>query len=422
MTILTMPRLGETMEDGVVSAWLVQPGQSFKRGDPLIEIETDKTAVEFPALGPGTLTETLVSPGDRVTVGDPIARIDLSGAEDWTGGDSDKEEVTPASPVAVEASGIATADPPPPAKEPLSGGGGPMRVTPVARRAARLAGIDLSALIGTGRRGRIELRDVQGHASADAGDEMRIDGIAYAASGPETGVPVLLVHGYAGDRSTWAALASGLARAGMRVAVVDLPGHGQTTREAESPDDLGLGLSAVVREIFAGQLPHVVAHSLGAVPATALALAGKVASLTLIAPAGLGLHIDAEFIRGMAEPASVGAVSHLLRRLSDRPTGLSPDAITTIYGQLQKGRLIGLADLLLGRGGQTVDIVSDLESLSRRMPVRVLTGHRDRILDWRDTLVLSPRVAVHHFPSAGHMPHWDHPAEVLDILARGLTT
>ena len=60
MTILTMPRLGETMEDGVVSAWLVQPGQSFKRGDPLIEIETDKTAVEFPALGPGTLTETLV--------------------------------------------------------------------------------------------------------------------------------------------------------------------------------------------------------------------------------------------------------------------------------------------------------------------------------------------------------------------------
>ncbi len=47
---LAMPRLGETMEQGTIASWLVEAGQSFKRGDPLLELETDKTLVEYPAL------------------------------------------------------------------------------------------------------------------------------------------------------------------------------------------------------------------------------------------------------------------------------------------------------------------------------------------------------------------------------------
>lgn len=52
---LRMPRLGETMEEGTVAGWLLAEGDSFERGTPLIEFETDKTAVEYPALGPGGL-------------------------------------------------------------------------------------------------------------------------------------------------------------------------------------------------------------------------------------------------------------------------------------------------------------------------------------------------------------------------------
>ena len=52
---LTMPRLGETMEEGRVVNWLVAEGIGFKRGDTIIEIETDKTLVEYPALGDGML-------------------------------------------------------------------------------------------------------------------------------------------------------------------------------------------------------------------------------------------------------------------------------------------------------------------------------------------------------------------------------
>ena len=52
--------------------------------------------------------------------------------------------------------------------------------------------------------------------------------------------------------------------------------------------------------------------------------------------------------------------------------------------------------------------------------MRVLVGHADRIVDWRDACALSPRVAVHHFPDAGHMPHWDAPREVLALLTEGI--
>jgi pyruvate/2-oxoglutarate dehydrogenase complex dihydrolipoamide acyltransferase (E2) component len=78
-SVLLMPRLGETMEDGVLVGWLVEPGKPFKRGDPLVEIETDKTVAEFPALSDGVLVEPLVQIGDRVKVGTPIARLDVPG-------------------------------------------------------------------------------------------------------------------------------------------------------------------------------------------------------------------------------------------------------------------------------------------------------------------------------------------------------
>ncbi len=81
-----MPRLGETMEEGVIVGWLVEPGVPFKRGDPILELETDKTVVEFPALGDGVLDVVLAGPGDRVAVGAPIARATVAQASDWSDG------------------------------------------------------------------------------------------------------------------------------------------------------------------------------------------------------------------------------------------------------------------------------------------------------------------------------------------------
>ncbi len=82
--VLTMPRLGETMDEGTILGWLVPTGTPFKRGDAILELETDKTVVEYPALGDGVLDEVMVGPGDRIAVGAPIARVTVGNAADWS--------------------------------------------------------------------------------------------------------------------------------------------------------------------------------------------------------------------------------------------------------------------------------------------------------------------------------------------------
>ena len=406
--LLLMPRLGETMEDGVLVGWLVEPGKPFRRGDPLIEIETDKTLAEFPALSDGVLVETLVAVGDRVSVGTPIARLDVPG-------EAGRPSPAPDA-VAPAALRGASAMPQTPARtaapEPAA-----LRATPLARRIARQRGIDLSSLGGTGRRGRIERRDVEA-ATAGAAAASFHGGVAVFRDGPATAPTVFFLHGFAADHASWAGLAALTARAGFRTLAVDLPGHGATTLEAATPADLAAPLVLIARDA-AGQGPlHLVAHSMGAIPAVALAAAVPAASLTLIAPAGLGPTIDAAFVRGLARARAAGEVAHLLDRMTDGPNGLSEAAVAAIAAALAKGRLARLADSLLGETGQAVNIRADLARLAERMPVHLILGHRDRILDWRDSLDVSPRIAVHHLPRAGHMPQWEALGDVAAILAR----
>ena len=91
---LPMPRLGETMDSGTIAGWNVAEGDSFERGDTLLELETDKTLVEYPALESGRLIETLVAEGDVVDVGDPIAIIESE--KTWpTGGMQDEDASQP---------------------------------------------------------------------------------------------------------------------------------------------------------------------------------------------------------------------------------------------------------------------------------------------------------------------------------------
>ncbi len=80
LTTLTLPRLGETMDEARVTAWLVAPGAAFARGDVLLEVETDKTVVEVPALTSGVMRAHLVAEGATVAIGQPIAEVEAEGA------------------------------------------------------------------------------------------------------------------------------------------------------------------------------------------------------------------------------------------------------------------------------------------------------------------------------------------------------
>lgn len=73
---VTMPNLGYDMEEGKVQSWLKGVGDSVERGEPIAEIETDKTTVEMEALASGTLVEILCEAGSEAAVGAVVAVIE----------------------------------------------------------------------------------------------------------------------------------------------------------------------------------------------------------------------------------------------------------------------------------------------------------------------------------------------------------
>jgi pyruvate dehydrogenase E2 component (dihydrolipoamide acetyltransferase) len=246
-----------------------------------------------------------------------------------------------------------------------------------------------------------------------------LDGIAYHLAGRPTGVPVVMLHGFAADSTAWSLLARTLVKANCRVLTIDLPGHGNTVVNAHDVDSLQQGMQNVLAANTTDRAWHVVAHSLGTMPALALVQSPadfRVESLSLISPVGLGLSIDREFIAGMAKPSSIAELSHLMRRLGSRPSTLSTAAADELFSRLGQGRLVQLAESILGAHGQTLDSHATIDTLSRQLPVRIIIGHADRIIRWQDALQVSPLVGVHHFPTAGHMPHWDFPREVAQII------
>src|SRR5215203_4678035 len=74
-TEVTMPRLSDSMEEGTVLKWLVDEGGEVKRGEPLVEIETDKANMTYEADTGGTLIEVVAHEGDTLAIGEVIARI-----------------------------------------------------------------------------------------------------------------------------------------------------------------------------------------------------------------------------------------------------------------------------------------------------------------------------------------------------------
>jgi pyruvate dehydrogenase E2 component (dihydrolipoamide acetyltransferase) len=173
-----MPQLGETVNEGTISKWYKSIGDAVTAGDVLFEIETDKTSMEVPAIVSGILTEIKAEVGQTVPVGAVVSVLRVDGAAESS---AEQRAIPATSPTpAVAATQIAPTPAPPvttaPVKrelDPFNAVRSPERnfglatlangtkVTPLARRLAVQAGVDLNAIEGSGPHGRIVAADIK---------------------------------------------------------------------------------------------------------------------------------------------------------------------------------------------------------------------------------------------------------------------
>jgi pyruvate dehydrogenase E2 component (dihydrolipoamide acetyltransferase) len=183
-TNILMPALSPTMTEGTLARWLKKEGDTIKAGDVIAEIETDKATMEVEAVDEGVLGKILVGDGTaNVAVNAPIAVLVDEGEAVPT--QVPAAPASPPAPAPVAANGASPAAEPAAASKPVPTPGAPgpaanghagpgerIFVSPLARRMATQAGIDLSGLTGTGPNGRIVRADIEavqkGGASAPA--------------------------------------------------------------------------------------------------------------------------------------------------------------------------------------------------------------------------------------------------------------
>ncbi len=145
---ISVPDMGESVAEGTMGAPLKQAGETVHKNETIVEIETDKVALEVSAIEDGTLTEWLVSEGDSVTPGMVIARMTTGGASSTSG-------VAATVPTVTDSGAAAPAD---------TSSGRP--VAPSVRRIATEAGVDAQAIPGTGRDGRATKADAMAYVNA----------------------------------------------------------------------------------------------------------------------------------------------------------------------------------------------------------------------------------------------------------------
>ena len=442
-----LPRVDMDMTTGKISKWLVAPGTAVTKGQPLFEIETDKATMEIEAEADGTIRDLVGASAEDIPVGSVVAWIF---AENEAAASPPPAALVSRPAPAHEAKqepDIASspgAAPRPPA---CAEAGDRMRATPLARRLARMHGIELRHLQGSGPRGRIQAADIpatpQAPAAPSASPPSRAEVARDEATRPDagltftrsatsrrgsgsprplregTGTPLLLVHGFGSETNSWRPFLQSLPP-GRPVFGLDLPGHGAAPLEGIGAfDDLVDAVASALVDL--GSPIDVVAHSLGSAVMAAVAARGlaDLRSLLMLAPAGLGPEINGSFVQGFLDATSEAALAPWMRELVADPQSMMPSLVrATLNARAGTDRAAAqrrLASALFPDGTQSFSIRADLARL--RMPTRVVFGTSDRIIPARHATGLPPLVALHLLPDVGHMPYIEARETVASILA-----
>lgn len=358
---VTMPKWGLSMESGKITEWLVKPGDTIAEGDPICEIDTDKIAGELESTWEGTVRALVVDVNEDVPVGGTIAVVAPPEVSD--------DEID-----AVIAE----------AREQLAAGAvedesGPKVAT------VTVGGRELS------------------YASMGEGDE----------------TPIVFLHGYGGDKNSWLFVQEPLSTDRVTYAL-DLPGHGASSKDVGdgSLETLAKSVLGFLDELGLDKA-NLVAHSMGgAVAVLAAAHApDRVASLTLISPAGLGPEINTSYIEGFASAETRRELKpHLQQLFAD--SGLVNRQL--IDDLLKYKRLDGVDEALSKLSATlTSGDVSVAEDLGRfGGKVVVVWGAADKIVPISNAAGLSD---VRQIEEVGHMAHMESPTSVVSAIRDALS-
>ena len=362
ITSVAMPKWGLSMRSGKITDWVVAEGDPVAPGDDLADIETEKITGTLEADAGGIVRRVIATVGEDVPVGAAIALI-----------------APPDVPDAV--------------------------LDDLAARARAVIDAGLPEDEGAGP--AVETVEAGGRK------------ISYAGAG-DSGDVVLLVHGYGGDRNSWLFLQEPLA-ARHRVYALDLPGHGTSAKDVgDGSVDLLADAVLGVLDAVGSDRAHLVGHSLGGavVLAAAARSPGRIASLTLFAPAGFGPSINAGYVRGFAAAQTRRELKPLVGQLFADEQLVTRQVVDDLlaYKRLDgvDAALAALAETLLDGDEQRIDSAAAVRALGEVVPVTVVWGSADRIIPAEQAssvAAVAPGAAVRVIDGAGHMPHMERPAE-----------
>ncbi|PWC36601.1 acetoin dehydrogenase [Azospirillum sp. TSO35-2] len=359
---IVMPKWGLSMSEGKVTGWLKRPGSTVSLGDELLEVETDKITNVVEAGETGILRRVLGEPG---TIYPVKALIAVLAEPDVPDSDIDAFIDAYAVPAGEDGDGEADAGP-------------------------------------------------QYHTAETPAGTIR-----YAKRG-ENGPTVLLVHGFGGDLDNWLFTIDALAE-NATVYALDLPGHGQSTKRIADPSLAGLSKAVLdFLDTVGVERAHVVGHSMGGAVAmrTALDAPGRVASLSLIASAGLGEQIDHGYIQGFVGATSRRDLKPVLETLfADR--GLVSRKL--VDDLLKYKRLDGVDEALralssgLFADGRQASVLTG-PIADAKPPTLVVWGEEDRVIPAAHAQALADTAQVAVIPGAGHMVQMEAAGKVNALL------
>ena len=356
---IVMPKWGLAMQEGMLAAWHVAEGQEVSKGQEIADIETSKIANAFESPVSGPLRRRLVGEGETVPVGALLAVVaDASIADDAIDAFvADFQASFAESAAAAEASG--------PEPEFVEAGGRRLR---------------------------------------------------YLKIGDGAGPAVVFIHGFGGDLNNWLFNQPALAESHTTYAL-DLPGHGGSTKEV-GDGDVGAMVAAVCDFLQAVGVPkaHLVGHSLGGAVSLDLALnhPDLVASVTALAPAGLGPEISMDYIDGFIAASRGRKLKGVLEMLVHDPELVTSDMVEDVlkYKRLDgvDAALNKVAGATFAGGQQALRLNDRLGELE--VPVQVVWGCEDRIVPAAHGKGLPAGIKVTVLDHAGHLVHMEKVAEV----------